>query len=196
MNEFLQFIGPSRGDSWGRLGMNPRQLLGNPSLLNSMPDVYRSLLRDSLYTGDVVPRKAGGYELEVVWMLLPGSPVKAARAEMERWAAERGLALQVRFATDDSVASPRTGRVWEALVRSLELDPARADVGIYILTASYTSSSYLRAHGYRSYGVSTFTINVFDAAHAHHPDERIHLPFFVEGVSRMKRIVREVATSP
>lgn len=194
--EFLRFIGPSRGDVWGRLVLNPKRFFGDEPLLKSMPDVYRSLLLDSLYASDVKPATDGGFELEVVWTLLPGGSVKAARAEMERWASERGLTLKVRFATDDSVVSPRTGPAWDALVRSLELDPVRADVGIYILTASYTSSSYLRAHGYRSYGVSTFAINVFDAAHAHHPDERIHLPLFVEGVERMKRIVREFATSP
>jgi acetylornithine deacetylase/succinyl-diaminopimelate desuccinylase-like protein len=134
--------------------------------------------------------------MEVVRTLLPGSPVKGARAEMERWAGERGVGMRVRFQTADSVPSPRTGLAWDALVRSLELDPLRAEVGIYILSASYTSSSYLRAHGYRSYGVSTFSINVFDASHAHQPNERIHLPFFIEGVERMKRIVREFATSP
>jgi acetylornithine deacetylase/succinyl-diaminopimelate desuccinylase-like protein len=195
--EFLEFIGPSRGDSWGRLVMNPKRVLSDPALVRSLPDVYGSLFHDSIYCGGVQPAPAGGgFELEALWALLPGSPVATARVEMERWARERGLALKVRFQTGDSVASPRSGRAWDALIRSLELDPTRADVGIYILSASYTSSSYLRAHGYRSYGVSTFSINVFDASHAHQPNERIHLPFFVEGVERMKRIVREFATSP
>ncbi len=194
--EFLRFVGPSRGDVWGRLVLNPKRFFGDEPLLKSMPDVYRSLLRDSLYTGDVKPTQDGGFELEVVWTLLPGSSVKAARVEMERWAADRGLPLKVRFATDDSVVCPRTGPAWDALVRSLELDPVQGDVGIYILTGSYTSSSYLRARGYRSYGVSTFAVNIFDAGHAHQPNERIHLPLFVEGVERMKRIIREFATSP
>ena len=194
--EFLQFIGPSRGDAWGRLILNPKRFFADPALVATIPDVYRSLLRDSLYADAPQPAKGGGFEMEVVRTFLPGSLVKDGRAEMERWAAEEGVSLRVRFQTADSIPSPRTGAAWEALIRSLELDPVRADVGIYLLSASYTSSSYLRAHGFRSYGVSTFSINVFDAAHAHPPNERIHLPFFVEGVERMKRILREFATAP
>ena len=75
VTEFLQFIGPSRGDSWGRLALNPGRLLGNAALLNSMPDVYRALLRDSLYAGAVMKRGEGRYEVELLWTLLPGSPV-------------------------------------------------------------------------------------------------------------------------
>jgi acetylornithine deacetylase/succinyl-diaminopimelate desuccinylase-like protein len=129
-------------------------------------------------------------------MLLPGSPVAAARGRLESWAKENGVDLTIRFETSDSVATARTGPAWDAAVRTLELDPAKAEVGPYILTASYTSSSYLRARGYRAYGLSPFCINIVDSGHAHQPNERISLPFFVEGVERMKRIVREFATSP
>ena len=39
-------------------------------------------------------------------------------------------------------------------------------------------------------------VSINDASKIHHPNERIILPYFVEGVERMKRILLEFATAP
>ena len=49
-------------------------------------------------------------------------------------------------------------------------------------------------HFLRAYGVSIFNVNIYDAAKIHHENERIILPYFVEGAERMARILREFAT--
>ena len=194
--EFFRFIGPARGDVWGRLVMNPKRLLGDDAFAKSAPDVYRSLLKDSLYSEEIVAGKGGGFEMNVAWTLLPGRSVQAAKGQLEAWASAGGLGVRTRFVTRDAQFSPQEGPAWEALVRALQLDPVQAEVGTYLLSGAYTNSNFLRAEGYRSYGVSPFAINIYDAARAHGPNERIHMPAFLEGVERMKRIVREFATSP
>ncbi len=196
VREYFRFVGPSRGDVWGRLVLDPERVLRGDVLDATMPDVYRGLLKDSIYCGSVEADPSGGFFLEFLWTLLPGSPVAAARERTLGWLSSRPVTLEARVASADSIVSPRTGPAWEAVVRSLQLDPTGAEVGIYILNGSYTNSSWLRAHGIRSYGVSPFDITIFDAARAHNPSERIHVTALVEGVERMKRIVREWATAP
>lgn len=194
--EFLRFIGPSRGDMWGRLVLYPERLFGtNDPRLPTMPDVYRSLVKDSLYCGEPKPAE-GGFAVDVVATYLPGSSVADGLSVMEGWLKERGLSRRLRFVSKDSRPTPRQGRAWEALTRALELDPTGAQVGTYVLSGSYTNSSWLRDRGYRAYGVSAFNINIYDAAKAHTVNERILLPDFVDGVERMDRILREWATAP
>jgi acetylornithine deacetylase/succinyl-diaminopimelate desuccinylase-like protein len=196
VREFLRFIAPSRSDVWGRL------MLGDAATLNPgaevwryVPEVYRSLLKDSTYVGRV-ESAAGGYAMRVVTTLLPGSPVAAARAALEGRVRERGLKLRLVLATADCSASPTEGRAYRAAEDTFAQDPEGATVGPYILSGQYTSSEALRARGLRAYGVSPFSVNIYDAATIHHANERISVPFFVEGVERMTRILREFATAP
>lgn len=196
VREFLRFIGPSRGDVWGRMMYDPDRVLSSKIFDLVAPDVYRWLLRDVLYVGDVEPRAEGGFTMQVVLIVLPGSPVTEARRKLEGWVNERGLTSRLAFQTPDSVATPEEGRVWEVLHRVLALDPERAEVGAYVIPISYTSSAYLRSRGYRAYGLSPFNVNLWDAAKVHRENERINIVTFVEGVDRMKRIVLEFATSP
>ena len=187
---------PLPGRRLGAARDEPPAFSRDEAVARSAPDVYRSLLKDSIYSGAVKAKSGGGFELEVAWTLLPGSSPEAARRQTEAWASSRGLHLRTRFVTRDAVISPQEGPAWDALVRALQLDPVQAEVGAYILSGAYTNSSFLRAEGYRAYGVSPFAVNIFDAARAHGPNERILMPAFLEGVDRTKRIVREFATSP
>ncbi len=197
ITEFLRFIGPARGDVWGRFVMNPSRVFDKADpRLALMPDVYRSLMKDSLYTGDAEPAEKGGFQLDVVGTTLPGTSVEGVYEELRGVLASRKLDATLRFKSRDSVPTPRTGPAWGALVRALELDPFNAPIGIYVLSGSYTNSSWLRPLGYRCFGVSTFTISIYESGKAHQPNERIQLPLFVEGVERMERILLEFATSP
>jgi acetylornithine deacetylase/succinyl-diaminopimelate desuccinylase-like protein len=76
------------------------------------------------------------------------------------------------------------------------LDPESAPVGPYILSGQYTSSAGLRARGLRAYGVSPFAVSIYDARTIHGANERISLPFFVDGIERTRRILLEFATAP
>lgn len=134
--------------------------------------------------------------MPIVYSVLPGSSVQERKDELLSWVRERGLTSRVDLVTSDALASPLSGLAFESLQRVLLLDPERAAVGVYVLSGAYTNSSFARSHGIRAYGVSPFNVNIADAGTIHHVNERIILVFFLEGVDRMKRILREFATSP
>jgi len=161
-----------------------------------VPEVYRSLLKDMAYTGRVAERPEGGLSMRLVRTLLPGSSVAAAEAELDGWLGARHLTKRVVLRTDDCVASPAEGPAWRAVTEVFGLDPAHAPVGPYVLSGQYTSSSFLRARGLRAFGVSPFAVSYFDATTIHHHSERMVVPFYLEGLERMKRIVFEFATAP
>jgi acetylornithine deacetylase/succinyl-diaminopimelate desuccinylase-like protein len=196
VREFLRFIAPSRSDVWGRRMLGEAEKLGpGTEFWQYVPEVYRSLLKDSVYVGEV-EKKAEGFSMRVVMTLLPGSPVAAARVGFEGWVRDRGLGLRLVLTTADSVPSPTEGRAFRAAAEVFALDPESAPVGPYILSGQYTSSAGIRARGLRAYGVSPFAVNIYDAVTIHRANERISLPFFVEGVERMKKILVEFATAP
>ncbi len=197
VREFFAFIAPSRSDIWGRRMVDEPEKIGPKSpFWPYVPDVYRGLLKDMIYRDRIVEEPAGGFRMRVVWTLLPGSSVAEAERTLDGWISSRGLTKKIFLRTPDCVASPTEGPAWGAAVRALELDPVRAPVGPYVLSGQYTSSSWLRAHGFRAYGVSPFGVSFYDASSIHRSNERISIPVFVEGVARMCRILREFATAP
>jgi acetylornithine deacetylase/succinyl-diaminopimelate desuccinylase-like protein len=197
VREFLRFIAPTRSDVWGRrLLEDPARFGPGTEFWKVVPEVYRSVLKDMAYTGSVAAQPGGGFSMRVVRTFLPGSSVAAAEAELDGWLAARGLSKRMVLKTDDCVASPTEGPAWRAAAEVLALDASHAPVGPYVLSGQYTSSSFLRARGLRAYGISPFAVNYFDAASIHHANERISLPFYLEGVERMRRIVFEFATAP
>ncbi|MBK6405948.1 MAG: hypothetical protein IPF66_13405 [Holophagales bacterium] len=117
---------------------------------------------------------------------------------MQAWAARYRVRLRLVSLMPDSVPVERKGRAWETLRTVLTLDPVeRADVGPYVLTGSYTNSSYLRLRGgVRAFGVSPFALNLLDAVTVHSKNERISLPAYIDGIGRTARIVREYALAP
>ncbi|MGZ5429341.1 MAG: hypothetical protein ACXWFS_10050, partial [Thermoanaerobaculia bacterium] len=196
VREFLTFIAPSRSDVWGRYMMDgAEKLVPEAEFWKFVPEVYRSLLKDSIYAGKV-EQTAGVYSLRVVRTMLPGSPVASARAELERWVLGRGFGLRGVLETRDCVSSPTDGNAYRAVANVFGLDPERAPVGPYILSGQATSAAAIRARGLRAYGVSPFAVNIYDASTIHRPNERISLPIFIDGIDRMRRILLEFATAP
>ena len=196
VKEFLRFIAPSRSDVWGRyMTDGAEKLVPGAELWQHVPEVYRSLLKDSIYVGQV-ENVADGFSLRVVRTLLPGSPVAAARTELEGWVRARNFRLRPFIETVDSVPSPTSGNAYRAAANVFGLDPEHAPVGPYILSGQATSAAAIRVRGLRAYGVSPFAINIYDASTIHHTNERISLPIFMDGIDRMRRILLEFATAP
>jgi len=197
VREFLRFIAPSRSDVWGRAMLGSGETLLSPKMLEEIPEVYRSLLRDAIYVGRTGPAPGGGQTMRVVKTLLPGRSPRESRDELVGWARERGLGTRDHVVTCEAVPSAATGRAWEALHTVFGLDEKEpAPVGLYILNGSFTSSSLLRARGWRAFGISLFSVNFNDSTKIHASNERISLPHFIEGVERMRRIVFEYALAP
>jgi acetylornithine deacetylase/succinyl-diaminopimelate desuccinylase-like protein len=197
VREFLRFIAPTRSYVWGRAMLGTGESLLSPELQAVMPGIYRTLLRDAIIAGPVGPSPAGGFDLAMARLLLPGASVAASEAEVAGWVRDRHLSMRVLFRTPDAVAAKEGGRAREALRDVMELDRYEpAVVGTYVLNGQYTSSPILRSRGIRALGISPFNVNLFDAAKIHNPNERISLPHFLEGVERVHRFVFEYALAP
>jgi acetylornithine deacetylase/succinyl-diaminopimelate desuccinylase-like protein len=198
VQDFLAFVAPSRSDLWGHQMSDTREAVRRNAFFVEIPEPYEALLRDMYYAGAPKATADGkGFETSVVATLLPGSRVREKWEEMQGWAARHRVRLHLVSLTSDSAPVERTGRGWETLRTVLSLDPLEdAEVGPYVLTGSYTNSSYLRARGVRTFGTSPFALNIVDAATVHGTNERIYLPAFVDGVARTRRVVREYALAP
>ncbi|MRR13570.1 M20/M25/M40 family metallo-hydrolase, partial [bacterium] len=199
VQDFLGFVSPSRSDVWGHQMSDTRAAVRDGRLGEKIPEPYRALMRDMYYLGE--PRSAPGgkgFTTSVVATLLPGRSARGCWEEMQTWAARHRVRLQLVSLTPDSVPAARKGRAWETLQTVLALDPVvHADVGPYVLTGSYTNSSYLRLRGeVRAFGLSPFGLNILDAATVHSKNERIFLPAYIDGVDRTARVVREYALAP
>jgi len=199
VQDFLTFVSPSRSDLWGHQMSDTRAAVQAGRLWKEMPEPYRSLMRDMYYSGKPQSAPGGkGFTTSVVATLLPGRSVRERWEEMQAWATRYRVRLRLLSLTPDSVPVARKGRAWETLQTVLALDPVEhADVGPYVLTGSYTNSSYLRLRGdVRAFGVSPFGLNILDAVTVHSKNERIFLPAYIDGVERTARVVREYALAP
>lgn len=199
VQDFLAFVAPSRSDVWGHQMSDTRSAVRAGGLGEKIPEPYRALMRDMYYSGKPLPASDGkGFATSVAATLLPGRSVLGRWEEMQAWATRFRVRLRLVSLTPDSVPVARKGRAWETLQNVLALDPVEhADVGPYVLTGSYTNSSYLRLRGdVRAFGLSPFGLNILDAATVHSKNERIFLPAYIDGVERTARIVREYALAP
>ena len=199
VQDFLAFVAPSRSDLWGHNMGDMRGALARGTFLVEIPEVYESLLRDMYYASPSRRSDDGRrFSSDLVATLLPGRSVRARWEEMQRWAEPFDVKLTLRFLSPDSRPAAREGRAWRTLHDVLGLDPIEpdADVGPYVLSGSYTNSSWFRAHGVRAFGVSPFAVNINDAVTIHGKNERIYLPAYVDGVERTRRVVREYALAP
>ncbi len=198
VKEHLRFISQGKSYFWGDLARDPDRMAKNDIPEGKeLPEMYESLVQDSIITEELAAKPDGAWQMRVLYCALPGSSIAAGKKKIEDWARERGLETAPFLLTPDSKPSTASGRGYQAARRVFELDPlARVPVGPYVLTASYTTCSFLRHHDYRCYGVTPFNINVFDSYRAHNASERINMAHMVEGVERMTRIVREYVTAP
>ena len=196
VREFLRFIAPSRSDIWGRRMMDEAEKLGpGTEFWQYVPEVYRSLLKDSIYVG-TIEKDAGGL-LRARREDSPARKPRRRRPHPARRLASGPEARSARRPRDRGLrAEPHRGACLPAVADVFSLDAENAPVGPYILSGQYTSSAAIRARGLRAYGVSPFAVNFYDARSIHHGNERISLPFFVEGIERMKRVLFEFATAP
>ncbi len=196
VREFLKFIAPSRSDVWGRYMMDGAEKLApGADAWKDVPEVYRSLLKDSIYVGSI-QKTPEGFTIRAVRTLLPGSSVASARAELEGWIRARGFTLHRVLETHDCVASPTEGKAYRAVADVFGLDPENAPVGPYILSGQATSAAFIRDRGLRVYGVSPFAVSIYEASTIHHENEYILLPYFMDGIERMRRVLLEFATTP
>jgi acetylornithine deacetylase/succinyl-diaminopimelate desuccinylase-like protein len=69
-------------------------------------------------------------------------------------------------------------------------------VGTEMLNKWFNDSRFLRKLGIAAYGVNPFPVDFFQSDSIHSVDERIRVDYFTEGVTFMRRLVKDYAFTP
>jgi carboxypeptidase PM20D1 len=100
------------------------------------------------------------------------------------------ITLRTLLVAPASAPAPAAGATWETLVRTLS--GGKPVVPAFI--AGFTDSRWFRERAIPAYGVMPFALEAEALAGIHGPDEHLSLAALADGVERMKRIVRALAS--
>jgi acetylornithine deacetylase/succinyl-diaminopimelate desuccinylase-like protein len=153
----------------------------------SLPLSYRDLLQNTMNIE--MPLPEGDHWYMAVQMLNLPDEVPKARAEwMQQFVARYGATVSI-----DSEEGPvPSSRIDTPLMRTLASE-ARAYYGVNagseVLYLSTSDCRFLRVHGLQCYGVSPYLVDFSQSLTIHHPDERIRLDWFMNGIDYFERVI-------
>lgn len=196
LETFLARYAPTRDrDDWRRLLSDPRRLTRDPLAFIGLPAYVQSLFRNEALPLKVEPT-AGGWELDVVFHLVPGAEPDAVLAEhLPPWRLH-GLAMSVDDEGAAAHGSPADHPVLAEIGRLLAARYPEAEIGPVYLPWTLTDARFVRARGIPAYGFSPFMVltpEVNNLAGQATVNERIALPGFVEGVEIYRELLERVA---
>lgn len=187
---FLAAYAPSRG-----LGLY-HELLAEPDRLPLESDRFAQLtpFLQSLFRDEVVPVRleeepGGGWRLDVVVHLLPGSALEPVLARLLPAWKTAGLSVTAPDQRGARTASPLDSPEYRTVARVISERWPGIAVGPYFLPWSATDARYFREAGIRAYGVSPFAVMASETGGIAKPDERMQLPAYVRGVELYRAIV-------
>lgn len=190
---YFKAIAPTRPGARGRILARIAEAMESPRDLEQIPESYRILLGDTLAitrleagnSTNAVPTSASG-DLDL--RLLPGRDPEAKLREL-RAILPADVEIEVLLSGPPSPPAP----VDTELFRILREEMLAAEPGSVAGPMAFpgtTDSRFFRVRGVVAYGMSPFKVNYYDAPGVHGENERIRLPFFLEGVDLTKSVVR------
>lgn len=193
VREKLSFYAATRKKSALRKALqDPRQLTLDAPAFFELPIFLRAMLRDEAVPDQVHEAKGGGYELRVVFMLLPGSDLAEVRERLLPAWRTAGCETSIFDEGGANHGSPVEHEVYRAAREALLEVSAGAPVGPYFLPWTATDARFARAAGIPAYGFSPFLVYVTESYRIGGHDERMYLPAFVAGVETYRRLVRRL----
>lgn len=184
----------ARRDGRGQRLKLLREPLDIPRIERELPPGYRALLRDTIAlthisagtSVNVIPTRAFA---EIDIRLLPDEHPEPM-IERVRKASAPHASVEVLLQSKPMTESPADGELFRTVARAMrESEPGSAVTPV--VGAGTTDSRFFRERGIAAYGVAPFKVNYYDADSVHGHDERIRARFFNEGVTLMRRIVRD-----
>lgn len=153
----------------------------------NLPPAYRDLLQNTMNIE--MPLPEGDHWYMAVQMLNLPDELPKARAEwMRQFVARYGATVSVD-SEEGPVPSSRTDT---PLMKALA-DGARAYYGVNagseVLYLSISDCRFLRIRGMQCYGVSPYLVDFSQSLTIHHPDERIRIDWFMNGIDYFERVV-------
>jgi hypothetical protein len=172
---------------------DPERLLRDPARFEELPPYLRAMLRDELVPFRPQPAPGGGWQMKLIFHLLPGSDADRVRAELLPGALTGGVTLTRVTALPPAAASPLDHLVMKAIEEQLRADLDVPLAGPFFLNATATDSRFVRALGIPSYGFSPFFILSTDTMNVDNANEHIAVPGFLGGVGVYERLVARLA---
>jgi acetylornithine deacetylase/succinyl-diaminopimelate desuccinylase-like protein len=194
---FLRVYAPTRDrEDLRRLLADPAGLLRDLPTFDDQPAYLKAMFRDESVPFPVVAADGGGWELRVLFHLLPGSRPETAIAHLLPPWRRHGLEVAVYDEGGAGHGSPPDHPLLSAVERVVHRRYPGVPTGPLFLPWTATDSRFVRARGIPSYGVSPFMIltpEVTTQAQSGTVNERIALPGFVEGVELYAELVELLA---
>ncbi|MEK6371492.1 MAG: M20/M25/M40 family metallo-hydrolase [Acidobacteriota bacterium] len=191
VKEFLHEIAPLRIEERELLDDIERAVAAGKFWL--LAPGYKELTQNAMWLGGV-EAGSGGFVMDVNMFNLPDELPEHRIGRLREEVAPFGATVEVVRTSGPAPFSSRRTPVWALLEREIRREyGADFPVGSEILAASYNDSRYLRARGIDAYGVWPFPVDFYQTEGIHGVDERIRADWFMQGVSLMRRVVREYA---
>jgi acetylornithine deacetylase/succinyl-diaminopimelate desuccinylase-like protein len=194
VRRFWQVYRPSRDlEELRDLLADPDALVQDPARFLALPSYLQGMLRNDLSVGVPEPAAGGGWEMPLVFHLLPAADYGAVRAErLPPWLLA-GVTVVETAAAPPAAISPVDHPVMQAIDAALAAQLGKPLSGPFFLPATATDSRFLRPLDIPSYGFSPFLILSTDTLRAGLPNERIGAPGFAQGVALYTEVVARVA---
>ncbi len=198
VSTFLESYAQTRDEPYIRwLLQHPERLANDRRAFEFLPPYLRSLFRDESHPFPLVAdENSGGYSLKVFVHLLPGSSTEdSLRRLLPDWVTH-GLSLSIEEPAAARHGSPTDHPAFAAVVESIDELHGPVEQGPYFLSYYANDGRFWRSRGIPYYGFSPFAIFASDTLSVGHPNERISLPEFLEGVFLYRRTVSRLLGLP
>jgi acetylornithine deacetylase/succinyl-diaminopimelate desuccinylase-like protein len=180
-------------DELRRLLADPDALRHDPKSFLDLPPYLQSMLRNELVPFPTERAPGGGWQMRLVFHLLPSADLAAARRELLPPWMTGGVWIAERPAPPPSAISPADHPVMRTIAAELRRDYGRPIAGPYFLPWSANDSRFLRPLGIPSYGFAPFFILTPETERMGNANEKISLPGLAQGVDLYARVVERLA---
>jgi len=194
VRRFWQVYRSSRDlEALRRLLEDPAVFAHDPAEFLDLPLYLQSMLRNELIPFLPEPAPGGGFRMRMIFHLLPGADLEAAKRELLPPWMTGGVAVTFRPPPPPAAISPADHPVVEAIDAELRRDYGRPVAGPYFLPWSASDSRFLRPLGIPCYGFAPFLLLTPETERMGQSNEKITLPGLVQGADLYRRIVKRLA---
>lgn len=157
-----------------------------------LPVGYREMTQNGVWAEGVVPH-GSEWEMRTYLLDLPDTNPDERIAWLQKKIAPFGASIGEIVRKDGPVpiTSDRTP-FFDLLAREAKRS-YDCPVGTEILNRWFNDSRFLRARGITAYGISPFPVDFFQSETIHHPDERVRVDYFQQGVEYLRHVVMAYA---
>ena len=174
---------------------DPEAFAHDPAAFLDVPPYLQSMLRNELVPFPPAESPGGGWQMRMIFHLLPGADLESVRRELLPPWMSAGVTFAQRLPPPAAAISPGDHPVVEAIEAELQHDYHRRVAGPYFLPWSASDSRFLRPLGIPCYGFAPFLLLTPETERMGRNNEKISLPGLVEGTDLYRRVVERLATA-